>query len=131
MNLKININGALSLFLVVVMIVLVLAAGKGSYFFYALIAIVPYVTTIYFLTRRRVSRRFTRRYRTLDDRLGSIQMLIGTHLMFVLWLLGLFLDLNFLLQLVYYFVAMVVGITLPFILISRDEQRDKRSMGEF
>jgi hypothetical protein len=130
MNLKINFNGALSLFLVVVMLVLVLAADKAKYFFYALIAIVPYVTTIYFLTRRRVSRRFTRRYRTLDERLGSIQMVIGTHLVFVFWVLGLFLNLGFLLQLVYYFVALIVGIALPFILISRDEQYDKRSMGE-
>jgi hypothetical protein len=137
MNTRINIHGAIAIGLVVLMVLIQVVQPNnattldrilGSVLnFYSLITIIPYVITVFVLTQRQQSKRFTQRYRTADQQFNWFRYLIAAHIAFVLIIVGLFLGLpNIFVQLIYVIVAIAAGLGLMFLLVARQPTENEK-----
>jgi len=140
---QVNTYGLLGLGLVATMIVLrmlLVAVPEGEatnpllYRFittildpYILFSSIPYVIGSIIISQRLNSKVYTQRRLSTKDRFSLQNIFIGLQISMVLWILGMLLGLNnIVLQVVYYIAALAVGLVIPFLLFSRNDQSSKK-----
>jgi len=144
---KINKYGLLGLILVSVMLILNIllvqvpqdnTSNPFLYRFtqtvlnpYILISIIPYVIASIVIDRRLDSHTYTKKRLAEKDRFNLQNIFIGIQIAMVLWIVGLLLGLdNLLIQLVYYVVALGIGLMIPTLLFSKREQDEDTKKDE-
>lgn len=144
---KINKYGLVGLILVSVMLILnmiliqVPQDNTGNAFLYRftqtvlnpyiLISIIPYVIASIVIDRRLDSHTYTKKRLAEKDRFNLQNIFIGIQIAMVLWILGLLFGLdNLLIQLVYYVVALAIGLVIPTLLFSKREHDSESQKDE-
>jgi hypothetical protein len=120
MDIKVNIHGLIAMVLIAVMVILALIYRETAPILYVALAVILYLGTVVLINNMRETQAEDKRRIVAQSRqLLQIRVLYGAHIAFFLVILGLFLSLDFLMQIVYFVGAIVFGMLIPFVVVTR------------
>lgn len=115
---KISYHGIFCIAVIALMLIL-LATGMTS-MLYAVFAIVLYAGTIFYVTRQQESQAEEPRLIVSEaQQLRQMRILFGAHIAFIFLIIGAFLSLEFGSQLIYFIVAIIFALLIPFIIVTK------------